>query len=252
MSNAERRPSTRRAPRGGRRSATPVAGTRRSWRARGCRTRAPRPGATGARARRTPPLRCTRRCRLQRDRARRRACAPRRRARSRSSRTCRLARARRSRRDGRAVEHTMPSATRSSCCRATARRHIVASKLRPPCGPRLIRVTIVRAPCALAALALLAPARSPSPGALAGPPPTPEAAAWIVAAPGRGGVLLQHAPRAQREVASLTKLMTAHLVLRYARLGRSSPRAAMRSRWESRACRCSSASARRCTHCWLR
>ena len=58
----------------------------------------------------------------------------------------------------------------------------------------------------------------PLPGALAGPPPKPDAAAWIVAAPGRGGVLLQHAPAAKREVASLTKLMTAHLALRYARL----------------------------------
>ena len=46
----------------------------------------------------------------------------------------------------------------------------------------------------------------------------PQGAAWIVAAPGRGGVLLQHSPRAQREIASLTKLMTAHLVLKYARL----------------------------------
>ncbi len=52
----------------------------------------------------------------------------------------------------------------------------------------------------------------------AAPPPAPEAAAWIVDAPGRGGVLLEHAPRTHREVASLTKLMTAHLVLRYARL----------------------------------
>jgi serine-type D-Ala-D-Ala carboxypeptidase (penicillin-binding protein 5/6) len=67
---------------------------------------------------------------------------------------------------------------------------------------------------ALAALLLLVPI----PGALAGPPPRPDAAAWIVAAPGRGGVLLEHAPTTHREVASLTKLMTAHLVLRYARL----------------------------------
>ena len=58
----------------------------------------------------------------------------------------------------------------------------------------------------------------PVSGALAGPPPVPQGAAWIVAAPGRGGVLLQHNPKAQREVASLTKLMTAHLVLKYARL----------------------------------
>ncbi len=60
----------------------------------------------------------------------------------------------------------------------------------------------------------------PLPAALAVPPPVPQAAAWIVAAPGHGGVLTQHAPRTHREVASLTKLMTAQLVLRYARLDR--------------------------------
>lgn len=58
----------------------------------------------------------------------------------------------------------------------------------------------------------------PITGAFAEPPPVPKGAAWIVDAPGRGGILLQHAPDARREVASLTKLMTAHLVLRYARL----------------------------------
>ena len=58
----------------------------------------------------------------------------------------------------------------------------------------------------------------PVSGALAGPPPAPQGAAWIVDAPGHGGVLLQHNPRAHREIASLTKLMTAHLVLKYARL----------------------------------
>jgi D-alanyl-D-alanine carboxypeptidase (penicillin-binding protein 5/6) len=57
-----------------------------------------------------------------------------------------------------------------------------------------------------------------APGALAGPPPPPQAAAWIVDVPGRGGVLAERAPGARREVASLTKLMTAHLVLRYADL----------------------------------
>ncbi len=67
---------------------------------------------------------------------------------------------------------------------------------------------------AIALVLLLVPAA----GALAGPPPAPEAAAWIVDAPGHGGVLVQHAPAAHREIASLTKLMTAHLVLRYARL----------------------------------
>jgi serine-type D-Ala-D-Ala carboxypeptidase (penicillin-binding protein 5/6) len=56
-------------------------------------------------------------------------------------------------------------------------------------------------------------------GAPAAPPPVPKAAAWIVEAPGHGGVLAQHAPDAKREIASLTKLMTAHLALRYARLG---------------------------------
>jgi D-alanyl-D-alanine carboxypeptidase (penicillin-binding protein 5/6) len=69
----------------------------------------------------------------------------------------------------------------------------------------------------LAAIALLL-LLAPIPSALAEPPPVPEAAAWIVAAPGHGGVLLQHSPHARREIASLTKLMTAHLVLRYARL----------------------------------
>jgi D-alanyl-D-alanine carboxypeptidase (penicillin-binding protein 5/6) len=67
---------------------------------------------------------------------------------------------------------------------------------------------------AIALLVLLAGAQA----ALASPPPAPKAAAWIVEAPGRGGVLAQHAPDARREIASLTKLMTAHLALRYARL----------------------------------
>jgi D-alanyl-D-alanine carboxypeptidase (penicillin-binding protein 5/6) len=40
----------------------------------------------------------------------------------------------------------------------------------------------------------------------------------MVVAPDRGGVLLQHSPGAKREIASLTKLMTAHLALRYAPL----------------------------------
>ena len=50
-------------------------------------------------------------------------------------------------------------------------------------------------------------------------PPVPDGAAWIIDAPGHGGILLQHSPGAHREIASLTKLMTAHLVLRYAHLG---------------------------------
>jgi serine-type D-Ala-D-Ala carboxypeptidase (penicillin-binding protein 5/6) len=55
----------------------------------------------------------------------------------------------------------------------------------------------------------------PAPAALAGPPRVPQAAAWIVDAPGHGGILVQHSPHAKREIASLTKLMTAYLVLRY-------------------------------------
>jgi serine-type D-Ala-D-Ala carboxypeptidase (penicillin-binding protein 5/6) len=57
------------------------------------------------------------------------------------------------------------------------------------------------------------------PSALAAAPPVPEGAAWIIDAPGHGGVLLQHSPGQHREIASLTKLMTAHLVLQYAHLG---------------------------------
>jgi D-alanyl-D-alanine carboxypeptidase (penicillin-binding protein 5/6) len=56
------------------------------------------------------------------------------------------------------------------------------------------------------------------PSAFAAAPPVPDGAAWIIDAPGHGGVLLQHSPRAHREIASLTKLMTAHLVLQYAHL----------------------------------
>jgi len=67
---------------------------------------------------------------------------------------------------------------------------------------------------AVALLLLLEPIAS----SLATPPPEPQAAAWIVDAPGHGGVLLQHSPGAHREIASLTKLMTAHLVLEYGRL----------------------------------
>jgi serine-type D-Ala-D-Ala carboxypeptidase (penicillin-binding protein 5/6) len=67
---------------------------------------------------------------------------------------------------------------------------------------------------AIALLVLLIPVQV----APAGSPPVPQAAAWIVEAPGHGGVLTQHAPDARREIASLTKLMTAHLALRYARL----------------------------------
>jgi serine-type D-Ala-D-Ala carboxypeptidase (penicillin-binding protein 5/6) len=69
----------------------------------------------------------------------------------------------------------------------------------------------------VAAIALLA-LLTAVPGAPAAAPPVPRAAAWIVEAPGHGGVLAEHAPDARREIASLTKLMTAHLALRYARL----------------------------------
>jgi D-alanyl-D-alanine carboxypeptidase (penicillin-binding protein 5/6) len=68
---------------------------------------------------------------------------------------------------------------------------------------------------AIALLALLVPVQ----GAFAAPPPVPKAAAWIVEAPGHGGLLEQHAADSRREIASLTKLMTAHLVLRYTPLG---------------------------------
>ncbi len=59
----------------------------------------------------------------------------------------------------------------------------------------------------------------PLPSAFAAAPPVPDGAAWIIDAPGHGGVLLQHSPGQHREIASLTKLMTAHLVLQYAHLG---------------------------------
>jgi D-alanyl-D-alanine carboxypeptidase (penicillin-binding protein 5/6) len=68
---------------------------------------------------------------------------------------------------------------------------------------------------AVALLALLVHVQ----GAFAAPPPVPKAAAWIVEAPGHGGLLAQHAADSRREIASLTKLMTAHLVLRYTPLG---------------------------------
>jgi D-alanyl-D-alanine carboxypeptidase (penicillin-binding protein 5/6) len=62
------------------------------------------------------------------------------------------------------------------------------------------------------ALAVCAALLSP---ALAGaqPPPRPAAAAWLVFAPGHGGLIAAHGIDARRPVASLTKLMTAHLVL---------------------------------------
>jgi D-alanyl-D-alanine carboxypeptidase (penicillin-binding protein 5/6) len=72
----------------------------------------------------------------------------------------------------------------------------------------------VRLPLALLLLLLV-----PLPSAIAAQPPVPHGASWIIDAPGHGGVLLAHSPKAQREIASLTKLMTAHLVLHYAHLG---------------------------------
>jgi D-alanyl-D-alanine carboxypeptidase (penicillin-binding protein 5/6) len=51
-------------------------------------------------------------------------------------------------------------------------------------------------------------------------PPTPQAAAWIVTAPGQGGVLVARHANTRRAVASLTKLMTARLVLARGELGR--------------------------------
>ena len=144
-----RQNAARRAPRGGRRTATPVAGSRRSWRARGCRTRAPRPGATGARARRS----ATAAMHAPLPPAARSSASASVRASSKSAlaklpnvpacSSAPIAAA-----TAEPSSTTMPSATRSSCCRATARRHIVASKLRPPCGPRLIPRDYSGAPCA--------------------------------------------------------------------------------------------------------
>ena len=68
----------------------------------------------------------------------------------------------------------------------------------------------------IALLVLLVPVQ----GAPAGPPPVPKAAAWIVEAPGRGGVLVQHAPDARREIASLTKQFTAAAIMRLVEQGK--------------------------------
>ena len=80
----------------------------------------------------------------------------------------------------------------------------------------------IRARNRLLALALSALALGAAGTAAAGTPPgapTPQAAAWIVAAPGRGGWLVARHPDARRAVASLTKLMTARLVLARGELG---------------------------------
>jgi serine-type D-Ala-D-Ala carboxypeptidase (penicillin-binding protein 5/6) len=65
--------------------------------------------------------------------------------------------------------------------------------------------------CAILA-SLMAPAAMSSP-ASAAPPPRPQAAAWVVFAPGYGGVLAGANLDAERPVASLTKLMTARLAI---------------------------------------
>jgi len=60
-----------------------------------------------------------------------------------------------------------------------------------------------------------------APAAAAGPPPRPQAAAWVVFAPGYGGVLAGANLDAERPIASLTKLMTARLAIRGQALGRT-------------------------------
>ncbi len=79
------------------------------------------------------------------------------------------------------------------------------------------------------------------------PPRCREAAAWMVVAPGRGGVLLQHSPRreARDRLAHEAHDGASRAALRAARRP-SAWRAATRSRSASRACRSSSASARPC------
>ena len=59
-----------------------------------------------------------------------------------------------------------------------------------------------------------------SPSAMAAPFPKPDAAAWLVVyeGPNGRGILATNNANAKRAVASLTKLMTAHLVLRFAKL----------------------------------
>ena len=60
---------------------------------------------------------------------------------------------------------------------------------------------------------LLAAGPIAAPHASAAPPPRPQAAAWVVFAPGYGGVLAGENLDAERPVASLTKLMTARLAI---------------------------------------
>jgi D-alanyl-D-alanine carboxypeptidase (penicillin-binding protein 5/6) len=67
---------------------------------------------------------------------------------------------------------------------------------------------------ALVATAVLAASAS------AAATPRPHAVAWLVFAPGHGGMLVAHDVDDERPVASLTKLMTAHLVLQGGDLGR--------------------------------
>ncbi len=75
-----------------------------------------------------------------------------------------------------------------------------------------------RARRSAAVLAVIIAAHTGGASARAEPPPTPQAAAWLVYAPGHGGYLVAHGIDDERAVASLTKLMTAHLTLRAGRL----------------------------------
>ena len=158
-----------------------------------------------------------------------------------------------------ASSSTMPTATRSSCCRASARRHIVASRLRPPCGPRLIPLTIGRAyspaPCALAVIALLAPRSLRSAAA--------ERARGSAAGARRRRVDHRRARSRRRPPAALAARPPRDRVADEAHDGapraavraprrRSSRPAATPSRSASRAFRSRSASARPCTRCWRR
>jgi serine-type D-Ala-D-Ala carboxypeptidase (penicillin-binding protein 5/6) len=79
-------------------------------------------------------------------------------------------------------------------------------------------LTSLRARRAAALVAAVLAALGGGASARAEPPPTPQAASWLVYAPGHGGLLASHDVDAERAVASLTKLMTARLVLQSGRL----------------------------------
>ena len=193
------------------------AGGRPCRQARGCRPRAARRAATGARPRRERRPPHTRRCHRTPGPERRRASAARRRSRSRrSAKVSARPSAPITASSAEASSSTIATATSSSCCRASARRHIVTSRPRPPLWARLIAldgdgsvvaVLIARRPpiARPARLERLGAPRArrghrparlliPVQGALAEPPPVPKAAAWIVEAPGHGGLLLHTAP----------------------------------------------------------